>query len=116
MNSRATLRVLGHAGLLGCPTRRTSAAVACPFDVYLQVLEELAHGWLSVGPPVSVHSLSCFPLATAGTPEQQQKWLPDMLAGDLLEGVLSPSRTPGPMPRRWPPPAARRVTVTSSTA
>lgn len=81
---RETLRVLGHAGLLGLPYPQDLGGGGVPFDVYLQVLEELAHGWLSVGLGVSVHSLSCFPLATAGTREQQQKWLPDMLAGDLL--------------------------------
>jgi alkylation response protein AidB-like acyl-CoA dehydrogenase len=31
-----------------------------------------------------VHALSCFGLATAGTEEQRQKWLPDMLGGELL--------------------------------
>jgi alkylation response protein AidB-like acyl-CoA dehydrogenase len=33
---------------------------------------------------VSVHTLTCFPLATAGTQEQQDRWLPDLLGGDLL--------------------------------
>jgi alkylation response protein AidB-like acyl-CoA dehydrogenase len=31
-----------------------------------------------------VHTLTCFPLATAGTPEQQQRWLPEMLGGEQL--------------------------------
>jgi alkylation response protein AidB-like acyl-CoA dehydrogenase len=33
---------------------------------------------------VSVHGLACYPLATFGTPEQQQRWLPDMLAGEVV--------------------------------
>jgi hypothetical protein len=33
---------------------------------------------------VSVHGLSCFGLATRGTREQQERWLPDMLGGELL--------------------------------
>ena len=40
--------------------------------------------WASVGVGVSVHALSCFGLATRGTPEQQARWLPDMLGGELL--------------------------------
>ena len=35
---------------------------------------------------VSVHGLSCHPLAAFGTPEQQERWLPRMLAGELVGG------------------------------
>ena len=52
--------------------------------MYLQVVEELARAWLAVGLGVSVHTLACFPLATAGTPQQQERWLPGLLGGDLL--------------------------------
>ncbi|MBC7373650.1 MAG: acyl-CoA dehydrogenase family protein, partial [Frankiales bacterium] len=52
--------------------------------VWLQVLEELSARWASVAVGVSVHALTCFPLAGYGTPEQQQRWLPDMLGGELL--------------------------------
>ena len=31
-----------------------------------------------------MHALSCFGLFTAGTDEQKKKWLPELLAGDLL--------------------------------
>src|SRR6478735_6875359 len=55
-----------------------------PYEVYLQVVEEIATVWASVGVGVSVHALSCFGLATRGTEEQRHEWLPDMLAGDLL--------------------------------
>ena len=48
------------------------------------MVEELASAWLTIGLGLSVHVLSCFPLATAGSPEQQQRWLPGLLGGDLL--------------------------------
>ncbi len=48
------------------------------------MLEEIASVWASVGVGVSVHALSCFGLVTAGTDEQRQRWLPDMLGGELL--------------------------------
>ena len=54
------------------------------YQTYLQVVEELASAWLAVGLGVSVHTLTCFPLATAGTPEQQELWLPGMLGGEQL--------------------------------
>jgi alkylation response protein AidB-like acyl-CoA dehydrogenase len=47
-------------------------------------VEELATAWLAVGLGVSVHTLTCYPIATAGTAEQREQWLPDMLGGDLL--------------------------------
>jgi hypothetical protein len=33
---------------------------------------------------MSVHTLSCWPLAAYGTPEQRQRWMPDMVGGDML--------------------------------
>src|SRR5205823_14871292 len=55
-----------------------------PYEVYLQVLEELAASWAAVALGVSVHTLTCFPLAQFGTDEQKKRWLPDMLGGELL--------------------------------
>ncbi|HEY2689530.1 MAG TPA: acyl-CoA dehydrogenase family protein, partial [Streptosporangiaceae bacterium] len=55
-----------------------------PYQTYLQVVEELASAWLTVGLGLSVHTLTCFPLVTAGTQEQQQRWLPGMLGGEQL--------------------------------
>ncbi len=81
---REVFRMLGKTGILGLPYPEEHGGSALPYEIYLQVLEELGSVWASVGVGVSVHALSCFGLVTAGTPEQQQQWLPDMLAGDLL--------------------------------
>jgi alkylation response protein AidB-like acyl-CoA dehydrogenase len=81
---RETFRVLGRAGLLGLPYPEEYGGGGQPYEVYLQVLEELSAVWSSVGVGVSVHALSCFGLANFGTEEQKQAWLPDMLGGELL--------------------------------
>ena len=81
---RDAFRILGRAGLLGLPYPEEYGGGAQPYEVYLQVVEEIASVWASVGVGVSVHALSCFGLATAGTTEQREKWLPEMLAGELL--------------------------------
>jgi alkylation response protein AidB-like acyl-CoA dehydrogenase len=52
--------------------------------VYLQALEELGGAWASVGVGVSVHVMSCYPLATFGGAEQRERWLPELLGGELL--------------------------------
>ncbi|SCX44167.1 hypothetical protein SAMN03159343_1367 [Klenkia marina] len=81
---REVFRTLGRAGLLGLPYGEEFGGGGQPYEVYLQVLEEIAAVWASVGVGVSVHGLSCFGLATKGTDEQKQRLLPDMLGGELL--------------------------------
>ena len=83
---REMFRLLGRAGLLGLPYPGPLGGGGQPYQTYLQVVEELARAWLTVGLGVSVHTLTCYPLATAGAPEQQQRWLPAMLGGELLGG------------------------------
>jgi alkylation response protein AidB-like acyl-CoA dehydrogenase len=81
---REVFRLLGRSGLLSLPYREEYGGGAQPYEVYLQVLEELAAAWMTVAVGVSVHALSCYPLATHGSEEQRKRWLPDMLGGDLL--------------------------------
>ena len=81
---RETFRVLGRSGLLGLPYPERWGGGGQPYEVYLQVVEELAQAWLAVGLGVSVHTLTCLPLAAYGTDEQRGRWLPDMLGGELL--------------------------------
>ncbi|MFB9312984.1 acyl-CoA dehydrogenase family protein [Nocardioides plantarum] len=81
---REVFRMLGKTGLLGLPYPEDVGGGGVPYEVYLQVLEEIGSVWASVGVGVSVHALSCFGLYTQGTEDQKQQWLPDMLAGDLL--------------------------------
>ena len=81
---REVFFTLGRAGLLGLPYPVEVGGGGQPYEVYLQVLEEIAAAWASVGVGVSVHALSCFPLFHAGTPTQNQRWLPAMLGGELL--------------------------------
>ena len=81
---REVFRTLGKTGLLGLPYPEEYGGGGQPYEVYLQVLEEIASVWASVGVGVSVHALSSFALSHAGSEEQRQRWMPDMLAGDLL--------------------------------
>lgn len=81
---RAIFTLLSEAGLLGLPYAGEYGGGEQPYEVYLQVLEELAAARLTVGLGVSVHSLSCHGLAGYGTKEQQKAHLPAMLGGGLL--------------------------------
>ena len=75
---------LGEVGLLGLPYPEEFGGGDQPYEVYLQVLEELGARWAAVAVATSVHGLSCFPLATYGTDEQKNEWLPGMLAGEQI--------------------------------
>jgi hypothetical protein len=81
---RDIFTLLGRAGLLGLPYPEEHGGGGQPYEVYLQVLEEIAARWASVGVGVSVHGLACFGLAEFGTDVQRKRWLPEMLGGDLL--------------------------------
>jgi alkylation response protein AidB-like acyl-CoA dehydrogenase len=81
---REVFRTLGKAGLLSLPYPEQFGGGGQPYEVYLQVLEELARAWVSVAVGVSVHALACFPLASFGTPQQRERFLPELLGGDLL--------------------------------
>ncbi|WP_066937236.1 acyl-CoA dehydrogenase family protein [Microtetraspora fusca] len=81
---RELFTLLGSSGLLALPYPEEYGGGAQPYEVYLQVVEELAAGWLAVGLGVSVHTLSCFPMAAYGGEGQRAALLPVMLGGELL--------------------------------
>ena len=81
---REVFRTLGRAGLLGLPYPEEYGGGGQPYEVYLQVLEELAAGWAAVALGISVHTLSCYPVFAFGTDEQKKRYLPDMLGGELV--------------------------------
>lgn len=76
--------VLGEAGLLGLPYPEEVGGGGQPYEIYLQVLEELAAAWAAVAVAVSVHGLACYPVFTFGTDRQRTEWLPRLLSGELI--------------------------------
>lgn len=81
---RRLFTLLSESGLLGLAYDSAHGGGDQPYEVYLQVLEELAAARLTVGLGVSVHSLACHALANYGSKEQQSEQLPAMLSGGLL--------------------------------
>jgi alkylation response protein AidB-like acyl-CoA dehydrogenase len=83
---RELFALLGKSDLTGLPFPPRWGGGGQPYEVYLQVLEELAAGSLALALSVSVQTLACYPLAAFGTDEQRDRWLPDALAGTCLGG------------------------------
>ncbi len=83
---RDTFSLLGRAGLLSLPYAEEHGGGGQPYEVYLQVVEEIASAWMSVAVGVSVNALTCFPVDQYGSEQQRAELLPAMLSGDLLGG------------------------------
>ncbi|ANH90559.1 acyl-CoA dehydrogenase [Streptomyces sp. SAT1] len=81
---REVFGLLSRSGLLGLPYDAEHGGGEQPYEVYLQVLEELAAARLTVGLGLSVHTLAAYGLATYGSKEQRAEHLPAMLGGGLL--------------------------------
>ncbi|OZC87018.1 acyl-CoA dehydrogenase [Rhodococcus sp. 06-412-2C] len=75
---------LGEAGLLSLPYAEEWGGGGQPYEVYLQVLEELASRWAAVAVAVSVHGLACYPMMAFGTDQQKEDKLPGMLGGSQI--------------------------------
>jgi alkylation response protein AidB-like acyl-CoA dehydrogenase len=81
---RDVFRLLGQTGLMSLPFDEADGGGGQPYEVYLQVLEEIAAAWMSVAVDMSVHTLSSSAMATFGTEQQRERWLPAMLGGEQL--------------------------------
>lgn len=75
---------MGEMGLLSLPYPEEFGGSGLPYETYLQALEEIARGWMSVGVGLSVHTMTCFPVANFGTDEQKRRLLTEMLDGTRL--------------------------------
>jgi alkylation response protein AidB-like acyl-CoA dehydrogenase len=80
----AAYRLLGRSGLLSLPFPEEYGGGGQPYEVYLQVLEEIATAWPSVGVGVSVHTLTANVVEANGSDALRQEWLPRMLGGEWL--------------------------------
>src|SRR5690242_3532885 len=76
---RDLCRDLGKLGVLGLPYARELGGSEWRFEDYLQALEVLAGGWLTIAETVAVHTLACFPVAAHGDDAQRRELLPAML-------------------------------------
>ncbi|MFD7995143.1 acyl-CoA dehydrogenase family protein [Streptomyces mexicanus] len=81
---REVFTLLSRSGLLGLPYDAEYGGGDQPYEVYLQVLEELAAARLTVGLGLSVHTLASYALAAHGSKQQRADHLPAMLGGGLL--------------------------------
>ncbi len=75
---------LAKLDLTGLPFAAEVGGADLPYRVYLEVVEELSRAYAAVGMGLSVHSLATWGIATFATPEQRERFVPDLVAGRLL--------------------------------
>ncbi|MCZ7554676.1 MAG: acyl-CoA dehydrogenase family protein [Anaerolineales bacterium] len=115
---RSIFARMGELGLTAAPLPETVGGGGFSYLGWTLVMEELGAADMASAVMLSVHLLGQFPVVTYGTEEQQERWLPAMVAGEALGAfcLTEPSggsdaaalRTSGPKVRRRRPRARTR--------
>ncbi|MEI8002242.1 MAG: acyl-CoA dehydrogenase family protein [Actinomycetes bacterium] len=75
-------------GLFGLTIPEEHGGLGLDLLTYIGVIEELAYGWMTLSGVVNTHTMCATLIATHGTDEQRQRWLPQMVDG-ARRGALS---------------------------
>ncbi len=80
-----TIDKAGKIGLMGMPFPVEYGGAGADYVAYVMAIEELSKVCGSTGVIIQTHVALCsWPIFTYGTPEQKQKYLPDLLSGKKL--------------------------------
>jgi len=78
------MRLMGEHGLCGVPTPEEYGGLGLGYLEYSMVLEEIAKASSAYAVSVAVTGLPQVILASMGTDEQRQAWLPGLASGEML--------------------------------
>jgi butyryl-CoA dehydrogenase len=81
---RSLFGAMGALGLTAAPFPTSIGGAGFSYLAWTLVMEELGAADMAMAVSLSVHILSQYPVVTWGTPEQHERWLPAMLAGEAL--------------------------------
>ena len=109
---------MAELGLFALPFPQSVGGAGGDFLCYCLALEEIARADAAVAITLEAAvSLGISPIVSFGTPEQQERWLPELLAGDGSGRSGSPSRRPVRTPEApGPAPFAAMVSGSSTAA
>src|SRR5260370_25746593 len=74
-------------GLFGMLVPEAYGGIAIDAISYSLVFEEISKAWMGVAGILGSHSLATLMLARSGTPEQRQRWLPDLATCKRRSGI-----------------------------
>lgn len=78
---------LKHLGIFGITIPEAYGGLGLDFVTYACIVEELSRGWMSLSGIVNTHLLVAYMIATYGTEEQRQRFLPVMAEGEQRAGL-----------------------------
>jgi butyryl-CoA dehydrogenase len=81
---RSLFSAMGALGFTAAPFPTSIGGAGFSYLAWTLVMEELGAADMAMAVSLSVHILSQYPVVTWGTPEQRERWLPPMLAGEAL--------------------------------
>jgi len=84
----AIVAAMADLGLFGITIPEEYGGLGLDLLTYVGVIEELSYGWMSLSGVLNTHTMCATLIATYGTDEQKQRWLPQMAAG-ARRGALS---------------------------
>ena len=86
---------LKEFGLFGAVVPEEYGGLDLDVATYALIIEELCRGWMSLTGILNSHLIMAYIVATNGTPEQKERLLPMMTAGEKRGGVCIPEPNAG---------------------
>jgi alkylation response protein AidB-like acyl-CoA dehydrogenase len=84
----AIVAAMVDLGLFGITIPEEYGGLGLDLLTYVGVIEELSYGWMSLSGVLNTHTMCATLIATFGTAEQRERWLPQMASG-ARRGALS---------------------------
>ncbi len=78
---------LKELGIFSATIPEAYGGLGFDFSTYVQIVEELSRGWMSLSGIVNTHVLVAHTINTFGTEEQRRRFLPIMAEGDKRGGL-----------------------------
>lgn len=79
-----TMRELG---LFGITIPEEYGGLGLDYTTFAMIFEELCKGWMSISGVIGTHHVMAYMIASFGTEEQKQRFLPSMATGDIRGGL-----------------------------
>jgi alkylation response protein AidB-like acyl-CoA dehydrogenase len=83
----ALIEKLKTMGVFAATIAEEYGGLGLDFETYVQIVEELARGWMSLSGIVNTHVLVAYMIQRYGTAEQRQRFLPVMAQGEQRGGL-----------------------------
>ncbi len=74
-------------GLFGITIPEEYGGMGLDYTTFAMIFEEISKGWMSVSGIIGTHHVMSHIIATSGTEEQKQRFLPRMVTGEIRGGL-----------------------------